>query len=244
MKPVKAPPKSGGTNWILIGGIVGVGAILLIALLLYSTTSGGGSINPRDAATQTAESRLSLGELGQQLATYCEDNPQRCFAKGSETAPVTIFEFSDYGCGHCRDFNLDGGADTIDTQYVKAGQVRWVNVPFALRSETLPAAASAMCAGEQGKLFEYHKVLFSQQTEAQGLAREGFVKAATTVGLDLNAFERCLDANKHVADVNGNMTLANQAGLEGTPTFFVNGQKLAGNNLAGLQQLINAELAQ
>lgn len=243
MKQQTKHQSSSGLNWYLIGGIIAVGALALIVLLVM-TAGGGEGINLSDAATQTAVAQTSLNALGQELATYCQTNTQRCFAKGDANAPVTVFEFSDYACPHCRDFTLDGNADAIDAQYVQTGQVRWVNVPYALRQDTLPPAAAAICAGEQGKLFEFQHTLFGQQSESNGLAREGLVKAATAVGLDLNAFESCIDSGRYTADVNANMRLAAQSGLEGTPTFFVNGQKVAGNDLAGLQRLINASLAQ
>lgn len=243
MKQQAKHPQQTGLNWYLIGGIIAVGALILVALLVMSARGGGG-INLSDVATQTAVAQTSLNALGQTLADYCQTNPQRCFAKGEANAPVTVFEFSDYGCSHCRGFILDGGADAIDAQYVQTGQVRWVNVPYALRQDTLPPAAASICAGEQGKLFEFQRTLFGQQSQPNGLARAGLVQAATAVGLDMNAFESCIDSDKYTNDVNANMRLAADSGLEGTPTFFVNGQKIAGNDLAGLQRLINAGLAQ
>ncbi len=241
MSKKQPQPQPRQTNWALVGGIMGAGALVLVVLILLTSLRGGESVNPRDEATRQAE-QLS-GAQGN-LISYCADNPARCYASGDEAAPVTIFEFSDYGCVHCRDFNLEGGADLMEQQYVAPGQVQWVIIPYALRQETMPAAASAMCAAEQDGLLAYHKALFTLQGQPQGLQLEGFIQAATAAGLDLATFEACVRAGENLDDIADNMDLARRVGLEGTPTFFVNGEKVAGNNLPGLQAAIQAGLTQ
>lgn len=233
----QAPPRQ--TNWALVGGIVGGGAVLLIVLILLASLRDSESLNPRDEATRQA------GELtGAQasLESYCASNPTRCYASGDAAAPVTVFEFSDYGCGHCRDFNLEGPADLLEEQYVVTGEVQWVIMPYALSQATMPAAASAMCAAEQDQLLSYHKAMFVLQGQPQALQLDGFMQAATTAGLDLEAFEACVRAGQNLDDIASNMELANRVGVEGTPTFYVNGEQVVGNNPLGLQQAIEAVL--
>jgi protein-disulfide isomerase len=132
------------TNWWLIGGIILIGIAGLAVLLVLSQ--------------QEAES--------QSLVDYCTDNPENCVTKGSPDAKVTILEVSDYGCSHCRDFNLQT-AGLIEDLYVTPGDVQWVVFPFALSTQTVPAASAALCAGDQGRFFEFHRRMFDLQGSPQ-----------------------------------------------------------------------------
>ncbi len=118
-KRIKRKPRdqSRQTNWWLIGAIIFGGIVVIFALLFL--------------ALQEPEPPS--------LAQYCHDNPDNCIFKGSADAPVSIVEISDYGCSHCRDFNLET-AGLIDDLYVNPGDVQWITLPFALNAGTLPAA--------------------------------------------------------------------------------------------------------
>jgi protein-disulfide isomerase len=219
-----------GTNWWIIGGIAGVGIIALFALL-FMTLQAGDSPEPTSVPFQ-----------GQPLAEYCEENPDRCMTKGAEDAPVTIVEISDYGCGHCKNFNLDT-AGLIDDLYVTPGQVKWVVLPFALGPGTVPASAAAMCAAEQDTFYPYHTQLFRQQGDADFMTKANFRRAAETVGLDVDAFSECIDDGRYNNTVQLNSIAAAETGVNSTPTFFINGKVLPGNQpLPAFQQEINAIL--
>ncbi|MFW6042330.1 MAG: DsbA family protein [Chloroflexota bacterium] len=229
-----APPRKRGsrernTNWLLIGGISALGIIGLFALL-FVTLQGQGQPTP------TPEPVASL-------ADFCEANEDNCIAQGDEDAPVTVIEVSDYGCPHCRDFNLGGTAEALYESYVDSGDVRWVVLPYALRAATQPPAAAAMCAAEQDQFFPYHHELFEFQDANPGLTRDGFVQAAENVGLDVGAFEDCIDGNRYRSVVQRNVSVAASAGVSATPTFFVNGVKMEGNQpLANFQQQLDQML--
>ena len=208
------------TNWIVIGGVA-LGGLLILAGLLWLAW------NPQPATART-------------LSAYCARNEGRCISLGSATAPVTVVEVSDYGCSHCREFNLTTGP-LLEEAYVASGQARWVVVPFALGPQTLPAAAAAMCAAEQDAFMPYHRALF--QGAPEGLTRAGFIEAAGRVDLDVAQFSACIDANRHNAAVQANSQAATQAGVTGTPTFFINDGKLEGNwPFEEFQRRINAFL--
>ena len=96
------------SNGMLIAGVV-AGGIIIFAGLIYLAF--------REPA------RLNL--LG-----YCNNNPDNCVVLGNEDAEVTVVEVSDYGCSHCRDFNLET-APILEAQYVETDQVKWIVVPFA-----------------------------------------------------------------------------------------------------------------
>ena len=205
------------TNWPVIGGVIAIGIIILGVLLFL--------------ALQTPESRT--------LADYCQENPDNCVAKGSSDASVTIIEVSDYGCSHCRDFNLET-AGLIEDLYVVPGEVLWVVVPFALSAGTLPAASAAMCAADQDRFFEFHRRLFELQGDPSAMTSAGLLQAAGELGLDTESFSACLESGEHDAAIQANIREANSLGVNSTPTFFVNGEKLEGNRpLTVFQQRIS-----
>jgi protein-disulfide isomerase len=215
----RTQPAKRKTNWTLIGGII-IGAVVIIALLALA-------LRQPEASS---------------LADFCDNNPENCIVKGEDDAPVTIVEVSDYGCTHCRNFNLES-ADQIDQQYVETGQVKWVVLPYALSTTTLPAAESAYCAVEQDNFFAYHKQMFEIQTLPVALTPGGFLESASRAGLDLNAFDTCLEAGDFNTRVQENIRAAGSAGVAATPTFFVNGVKIEGNNPNGIIAEINTQLA-
>jgi protein-disulfide isomerase len=221
-----------GTNWWIIGGISAVGVVALFALL-FLTLQAADSPEPTSTPIQ-----------GQPLAEYCEENPDRCQTKGADDAPVTIVEVSDYGCSHCKNFNLDT-AGLLEDLYVTPGQVKWVVLPFALGIQTVPASASAMCAAEQDAFFPYHTQLFRQQGDPDAMTKANFRRAAEVVGLDMDAFGQCIDEGRYNNTVQLNSVAAGEAGVGSTPTFFINGEIMPGNRpLPVFQQQINAILGE
>jgi protein-disulfide isomerase len=208
------------TNWPVIGGAIAI-AIIALGVLLF-------------LALQTPET--------QSLADFCLENSDNCVAKGSSEAPVTIVEVSDYGCSHCRDFNLET-AGLIEDLYITPGEVQWVVLPFASRSGTLPATTAAMCADDQGRFFDFHRRLFELQGEATALTPAGLLQVAGELGLDTDAFSACLESGEHDAAVQENIRAANSLGVNSTPNFFINGKKLEGNRpLTDFQQQISASI--
>lgn len=223
--------KERGTNWLLIGAVVGAGVIGLFALLFLSLQGQG-------MPTPTPQPNVALAE-------HCETNEENCVTKGPAEAPVTIVEVSDYGCGHCRNFNLET-AGILDSQYVEAGQVRWIVLPYALRDQsgqypTLPSTQAAMCASEQGRFFDYHEALFELQTGNLFNTRNGFVQTAESLDMDVDTFTDCLDSDRYRDQILENISAAQSAGVRATPTFFINGRKVEGNlPLANFQQQIES----
>jgi protein-disulfide isomerase len=216
----RSRPAPRRTNWLLIGGVVLVGVLVLFALLLFSLSER----EPDD------------------LAAYCDQNPQNCFFKGPADAPVTFVEISDYNCPACRTFHRQT-ADRLIAEYVDPGHMRWVVLPYALRAETMPAAESVFCAAEQDRWFDFHDGLFDLQGTAAGMSRAGFLQVADRLGLDSDAFARCLDDGAYRGAVQQNIRAAGLAGVRATPSFFVNGFKVEGAHpFASFQQRIESLL--
>jgi protein-disulfide isomerase len=106
-------------------------------------------------------------------------------------------------------------------------QVRLIFKDFPLDFHALarPAHEAARCAGESGKYWEYHDRLFEGQP---AFARGDLIRYATELGLPENRFVPCLDSGRFKALVEADIQEGRQAGIRGTPTFFINGQRLLG----------------
>ncbi len=218
-RKTKKTQEKKGTNWLVIGGVGLVGVVGLFALLFL--------------AIREPEAQQSLT-----LAEYCLQNDEKCASIGSDNAPVTFVEVSDFGCPHCQDFHQEKSA-AIKENFVDTGQVKWVFLPYALRPETVPAANAALCAAEQGNYSEFADSLFNLPTET-ALTRDGFFLAASEIGLNIDSFTACVEDGRYNSTVGDNQQAARAVRVSGTPTFFVNDQIVTGNvPLAEFERLFN-----
>jgi len=163
------------------------------------------------------------------------------FAKGPKDAPVTIVEFSDFHCPFCR-----GAVTTLqDVMKQYPGKVKWVFRDFPILSihpQAAKAAEAARCAGEQGKFWEYHDILFESQAQT---TTADFKRFADQLKLNSKSFAACLESGRHQAAVQSDVDDGTRLGITGTPTFFINGRALVGNHpVDSFKRIIEAELSQ
>ena len=146
--------------------------------------------------------------------------------KGKKDAPVTIIEFSEYQCPFCKRF-VDSTYPSIIKDYVDTGKVRYVfrDFPLGFHDQAKPAAMAAECAGDQGKYWEYHDLLFKNQAS---LSAANYKKWAKDLKLDTTKFDACVDTNKYKAEVEKDFSDGQKAGVSGTPAFFINGKMISG----------------
>ena len=110
-----------------------------------------------------------------------------------------------------------------------------------MHNRAMPAAEAAQCAHDQGKFWEYHDKLFANQ---RALTDENLKEYAEQLELDLDKFNACLESNKHQAAINEDMRIGQQAGVTGTPAFFVNGRFLNGAQpFTAFKDIIDDELS-
>jgi len=160
-------------------------------------------------------------------------------SRGPENAKVTIVEFSDFECPFCS--KAEDSVTQVMEQY--AGKVRLVfrHFPLSFHPHAAKAAEASMCAEEQGKFWEMHKILFANQ---QKLGIEDLKAHAATAGLDAAKFAACLDGGAKKAIVDNDQKAGTEAGVNGTPAFFINGKLLSGAlPLSEFKKVIDAELA-
>lgn len=154
-------------------------------------------------------------------------------AMGDPAAPVKVEEFADFQCPACGRY-----AQTIEpriiNEYVAAGKVYYRFNPFSfLGQESFDAAQAAYCAMEQGKFWEYHDILFANQTGENigDFSIERLQAFANKLKLDTNAFNSCLSSNKYREKLNEDKNAGLKLGVTSTPSFIVNGKLVHAGDL-------------
>ena len=140
--------------------------------------------------------------------------------KGQSNATVTLVDFTDYQCPFCGRYFRDTYPE-LERDFIKTGKVKYVlrDLPLeVLHPLALKAAEATHCAGEQGKYWEMHDQLFTNQRE---LTRPDLSKHAQALGLNIAAFDQCLDIGKSTARIRKDLEEAQDLNVGGTPTFFV-----------------------
>jgi protein-disulfide isomerase len=159
--------------------------------------------------------------------------------QGPATAPVTIVEFSDFQCPYC------GKVHSVLAQLLAKydGRVRlvWKNQALPSHPNARPAAKAALAAAEQGRFWEMHDMLLSHQDRLDPAYYEAW---AHDMSLDVARFKADMSSAKYDAVLDADSRLGNAVGATGTPTFFVNGQRVLGAvPLEEFERIIDAELA-
>lgn len=142
---------------------------------------------------------------------------------GPENARVVIIEFSDFECPFCAK-----ARDTVHRLMQNRPDARLIYLQYPILElhpgAMLPAEAS-LEAHRQGRFWEFHDALFAQ---GRPLDREAVLAIADRLNLDVRAMQRALDEGTHRPRVEREMRIGNDLGINGTPTFFVNGYRLVG----------------
>ena len=206
-----------------------IALILLLAVLAFrgkGTDPTGGTVadNPELAAAVDFEDLLDDDDV-----------------KGDKDAPVTIIEWSDFECPFCGRFYRDT-LPLIEEEYIKTGKVKLVfrDFPLSFHQNAQKAAEAAECAGEQGKFWEMHDLLFEGGVQ-DGTA--GFKQYAKQLGLNTAKFNECLDSGAMASEVRKDTADGAAAGIQGTPGFLINGKLISGAMpFSNFKQIIDDEL--
>ncbi len=210
---------------IILGAITLVAALVVFAVVWQQLRPVGEIITVTPAALPNADG-LSLGDAD---------------------APVTIQIFEDFQCPACRRFT-ESTEPLIIENLVATGKARYEfhHYPFldgngvGAIGESDQAANAAMCANEQDKFWEMHRILFANWNgENQGAFSNRRLQAmAESLGLDMDAFNSCFNENPHEEEIQADFELGQQMGVSGTPTVFVNGKMVGqGNQVPSFQDI-------
>lgn len=146
---------------------------------------------------------------------------------GSPDAPILIEDFSSFACPHCRDFHTKRLPLLVDA--IAAGEVRFVFIPVPhIGRGSDDAAKGALCAGEQDQFWEMSDVLFEWQDQflTMTFAERRIQKGAQNMGLDTEAFDRCMTGSNTKTVLETARQTFDGRGLNGTPSFFINGERV------------------
>jgi len=189
------------------------------ALVTAQSTTAMATVDENGAVTAT------MADLGIAAERYA--------ALGDPNAPITIVEYSDYGCPFCRRYTTST-FPTIKEQYIDTGKVFYVYKDLPIvdnHPQAAFAAEAAECAGEQGQYWPMHEQLFAEpeawDTTAEA-ARASFERYAGELGMNNAELLACFDEGRYRDEVQADLEEARQFGLSGTPSFVINGKLLVG----------------
>lgn len=160
--------------------------------------------------------------------------------KGKDDAVVTIVEFSDFQCPFCS--KAAKLISELEKKYGKKIKIAFKNFPLPFHNQAKDAAVAAMCAKEQdmSAFWKLHDVMFSDQSK---LDIANLKVSAKKLGLNEKEFSNCLDSKKYLSLVEADMAEGQALGVKSTPTFFVNGQLIAGaQNIEVFSEIIDEAL--
>ncbi len=172
---------------------------------------------------------------------YFEVDPSNAPFFGSKNAKVTIVEFSDFQCPFCAE-----GAKILKQLKKKYGnkiKVVFKQYPLPFHTQAKKAAVAALCMNEQKTdlFWKMHDKMFADQSK---LAPAALKQTAKELGANAEQFNKCLDDNKYIAQVEKDIQQGKDIGVKSTPTFFVNGKLVAGALPVDVfSELIDSELA-
>jgi len=153
-------------------------------------------------------------------------------SRGSATAPITVYEMSDFQCPYCRRHAVDV-FPALEQDYVRTGKVHWVFINFPLTSIHPNAAAAAelaLCGARLGKFWPLHDLLYKYQDTWAPLKEPGpfLLSLADSAGAQRKAMEACLTAGAARPELEADAEAAHRSGAQSTPTFYIEGGLLVG----------------
>lgn len=191
-------------------------------VLAGALVAGAVVITRAPAARLAAQPGSDTGTAGSSKVSYRPIDAARDHVRGSADARVTLLEYSDLECPFCKTFHptLKQAIQEYD------GKVRWVYRHFpldALHPKARKEAEASECANDQGKFWEYIDRLYEVTPSNNGLDAAKLPEIARDVGLNVPAFETCLQSGKHAQRVAEDLADAEKAGGEGTPYTVIIG---------------------
>jgi protein-disulfide isomerase len=180
---------------------------------------------------------IDLTQKPQQQAQQTQDldvdiNIENSAQKGADDGKVVIVEYSSFSCGYCN--KVRGTIDKILANY--PDEVKFVYKHFNRGGTDSQAGQAAECAGDQGKFWEMHDLIFDKGSR-------GFEGYAQEIGININKFSECLDSGKYSSKVTADTNEAKSFGISGTPGFMINGRLVSGAQpYENFKQIIDEEL--
>jgi protein-disulfide isomerase len=237
-------------TWLKTMGIfIGLMTVLVVVLTLSSSPSENDTSNESFAETRASLANIlknaglnfTMSETVTQLPNlpinedWLNDSQDDPFM-GPENASIIVMEFSDFQCPFCK-----ASFPAIREIISRYPRVKYIYRDWPvdeLHPEARKAAEAAACAHEQEFFWPYHDRLFQNQ---HNLTDEALVNYAKQTGLDVDVFSACLKEGTFAAEVEQDRQIGIGLGVRGTPTWFINGEKIEGViPQGGWDELFNA----
>jgi protein-disulfide isomerase len=191
---------------------------------------------------------LAAAVVATPAAAQQADPPLAGRSKGVASAPVTVYEMSDFQCPYCRRFALET-FPTIEREYISSGKVRWVFVNFPLTSIHPNAAAAAevaLCASRQGAFWPVHDLLYTHQDTWAPLKDPGpfLATLADSAGISRKTLLACLASPGTEQEIRSEAEGSERAGASSTPSFYLEGGLMTGAHpIALFRRVLDSVLA-
>jgi len=223
----------------VVAGVIVVIAIAVAGFLIYQNFQ---NTLPVDASTFTTVATQTWPQADGK-------------ALGPKSAKVLVQEFADFRCPVCEEYFRSVEPQVIK-DYVATGKIRYEFHHYIVIDQNLGgvesrhAAEASECASEQGRFWDYHNMLYSNQypeTTSGGFADNRLKAFAPALGLDSQKFNDCFNSHRYSAAVDADVALGTQMGVQGTPTVFINGSPLATSvslNYTALKQQLDLLVGQ
>ena len=185
-------------HYLLIPILIGIGTGVILV------------ITPMDSNDSKALTASKLIENGSPIM-------------GNPDAKITILEWGDYQCTFCYKFHQNT-LDTLNEDFIKTGKVNLVFKDYPLNGpDSLLASEASYCAQDQEKYWQYHDELYKNWGGEQTgwITSDSLNPFATTINLDLEKFNDCLDNHTHKDHVNIHYQFGKELGIDATPSFLV-----------------------
>ncbi|MEA3463499.1 MAG: thioredoxin domain-containing protein [Patescibacteria group bacterium] len=209
--------------WVILLSILGTFILILITASCFYIADEVKRIKSSGLASQQA--LLKPQKYTEKMQKAVEG--QRNYWIGAAKPKITIVEFVDFSCPLCK--NSFVKIREISLKYKK--DVKIIFRDYPAYEHSLDLAMAARCAGEQGLFWLMHDKLFQNQ----GISEEKqFSALANQIGADVNRFNNCFANKKYLSSIKRDFADAEKLEVAGTPTWFINGQKIAGDIPYGL----------
>ncbi len=181
---------------------------------------------PEAPATAVANGSVAPSVLPQDSISQKADAGR---IAGPESAKLWVIMASDFQCPYCKEWH-DASFTKLMNDYAKTGKIRlaFINLPLSMHPNAMPAAEAAMCAAVQNKFWDLHESLFKSQDEWAPMpnASAKFEALATAAGVNMPQWRECVAKHLTAPLINADRDRLRAAGVNSTPTFFVNGKMI------------------
>lgn len=236
-------------NWVILAPLA---LTLGVFLILSSVTSSQNKPTPTNSGEQAKLEKQRPPLLSEQvqnipIARSPYSGLGEDFRLGPEKAPIQLVEFSDFQCPACK--NMHQILKAIMAEFPQKILFIYRNYPLdpacnpsmarPMHPYACKAAVLARCAGTVDRFWNFHDLVFQQQSE---ISTQNLEKWANTTGLNSEQIKTCLNAKHILEKIKDDISLGQKLGVQGTPAIYINGRRFLGGSVEDLRQAIQNTL--